>query len=97
MVERLSVTVIVIVHNGERYLGDALRSIQAQSYRPREIIVVDGQSTDRTAEIARAFSGVGYLMQPDRGISNAYNTGIVHAQGELTAFLSQDLLWTPDK
>ena len=97
MVERLSATVIVIVHNGERYLGEALRSIQAQSYRPREIIVVDGQSTDRTAEIARAFPGVRYLMQLDRGISNAYNTGIVHARGELTAFLSHDDLWTPDK
>lgn len=92
-----SVSVIVIVKNGERFLADALQSIQQQTLPPLETLVVDGGSTDRTAEIARAFAGVCYLRQPDSGISNAYNFGIAQAQGELIAFLSHDDLWTPDK
>jgi glycosyltransferase involved in cell wall biosynthesis len=92
-----SVSVIVIVKNGERFLAEALHSIQRQTLPPLEILVVDGGSTDRTAEIARSFAGARYLRQPDSGISNAYNFGIAQAQGELLAFLSHDDLWTPDK
>ena len=91
------VSVIVIVKNGARFLGAALTSIQQQTLPPLETLVVDGGSTDRTAEIARSFTGVRYLLQPHSGISNAYNYGIAQAQGELLAFLSYDDLWTPDK
>lgn len=92
-----SVSVIVIVKNGERFLAEALHSIQRQTLPPLETLVVDGGSTDRTAEIARSFADVRYLRQPDSGISNAYNFGIAQAQGEFVAFLSHDDLWTPDK
>ncbi|WP_129671691.1 glycosyltransferase [Candidatus Chloroploca sp. Khr17] len=92
-----SVSVIVIVKNGERFLAQALQSILDQTLPPAEILVVDGNSTDRTAEIAQSFADVRYLRQPDSGISNAYNFGIAQAQGELIAFLSHDDLWTPDK
>jgi glycosyltransferase involved in cell wall biosynthesis len=91
------VSVIVIVRNGERFLAAALESIVTQSYQPLEILVIDGHSIDRTAEIARSFADVCYLQQPDQGISNAYNFGIAQAQGELIAFLSHDDLWTPNK
>lgn len=92
-----SVSVIVIVKNGERFLAEALHSIQCQTLPPTEMLVVDGGSTDQTAAIAQSFVGVRYLNQPDSGISNAYNFGIAQAQGELIAFLSHDDLWTPDK
>lgn len=92
-----SVSVIVIVKNGERFLAEALHSIERQTLPPLEILVVDGGSTDRTAEIARSFAGVRYLPQSDSGISNAYNFGIAQARGELLAFLSHDDLWAPDK
>lgn len=92
-----SVSVIVIVKNGERFLAEALRSIQQQTLPPAEVLVVDGGSTDRTAAIAQSFAGVRYLRQPDSGIANAYNFGIAQTQGELLAFLSHDDLWTPDK
>jgi glycosyltransferase involved in cell wall biosynthesis len=91
------VSVVVAVRNGERFLDAALRSIQAQSYRPIEIIVVDGQSTDQTAAIARASPATRYLLQLDQGVSNAYNLGLRHVQGEYVAFLSHDDLWAPRK
>lgn len=42
MIAQPLVTVIVAVRNGERYLTDALQSIRGQTYRPIEILVVDG-------------------------------------------------------
>jgi glycosyltransferase involved in cell wall biosynthesis len=92
-----TVTAIIVVRNGERFLADALQSIGAQSRQPDEIIVVDGQSTDRTAQISQAFPGVRYLLQEDLGIANARNLAIRATTGDFIAFLDADDLWTPDK
>jgi len=91
------VSVVVAVQNGERFLSSALTSILNQGYRPLEIIVVDGRSEDNTAKIAQSFPEVRYLQQPNRGIADAYNTGIAAARGDIVAFLSHDDLWTPNK
>jgi len=91
------ITAIIVVRNGERFLADALHSIAAQHRQPDEIIVVDGQSTDRTAEIAQATPGVRYILQPDLGIANARNLALSAAAGDFVAFLDADDLWTPDK
>lgn len=92
-----SLRITAIVRNGERFLTDALQSIAHQTSPPDEIIVVDGQSTDRTAQIARSFPGVRYLHQPDLGIANARNLAVAAATGDFVAFLDADDLWTPDK
>lgn len=91
------VSVIMAVRNGERFLRQAIESVLAQDYRPIEIILIDGQSIDRTAEIARSYPDIRYLYQESMGISNAYNIGTAAAQGEFVAFLSQDDLWLSDK
>ena len=52
------VSVVMPVKDGERYLAEALESVVAQTYAPHEIVVVDGASTDRSAEIARSYAGV---------------------------------------
>jgi glycosyltransferase involved in cell wall biosynthesis len=91
------VSVIIAVKNGERFLASAVNSVLEQDYRPIEMIVVDGQSTDKTAQIAQSFAQVRYIQQVNKGVSDAYNVGIDAAKGELVAFLSHDDLWTPDK
>jgi len=91
------VSAVIVVRNGERFLADALQSIARQTRPPDEVLVVDGQSTDRTAQIAQAFPGVRYLLQPDHGIANARNLAIREVSGEFVAFLDADDLWTPDK
>jgi glycosyltransferase involved in cell wall biosynthesis len=91
------ISVIMAVRNGERFLREAIGSVRAQTYRPLEIVFVDGQSTDGTAEIARSYSEVRYIRQHNTGVSNAYNLGVESARGALIAFLSHDDLWTPDK
>jgi glycosyltransferase involved in cell wall biosynthesis len=91
------VSVIVPVKNGERFLPDALGDVVAQTYENVEILVVDGRSTDRSAEIARSFPGVRVIEQPDDGLWQAWNLGLAEARGDLIAFLDSDDRWAPDK
>ncbi len=90
------VSVLVTVRNGERYLSQALESIMAQTYDHYEIILVDGQSEDKTAAIAKSYP-LRYLQQETLGLAQGRNTGILAAQGELIAFLDHDDLWSPQK
>jgi glycosyltransferase involved in cell wall biosynthesis len=91
------VSVVMIVRNGERFIALAINSIIEQEYRPIEIIVVDGQSTDRTADIAQSYPYVRYIRQVNNGVAEAYNIGIAAANGEFISFLSYDDLWVKDK
>jgi glycosyltransferase involved in cell wall biosynthesis len=91
------VSVIMAVKNGERFVAEAIDSILAQDYQPCEIIVVDGQSTDSTAEIVKSYTSLHYVWQTGKGIADAYNTGIRAAKGELIAFLSHDDIWSSNK
>jgi glycosyltransferase involved in cell wall biosynthesis len=92
-----SVSVILIVKNGARFIADALESVRAQSHPPAEILVVDGHSTDATAAIARRYDGVTVVPQASAGIANAYNEGIARARHDLLAFISHDDRWLPTK
>jgi glycosyltransferase involved in cell wall biosynthesis len=91
------VSVIIPVHNGARYLGAALESVFAQTYRPFEVIVVDDGSVDDSRVIAQGFHDVHYIHQQNQGVAAARNNGIEAARGEFFAFLDQDDLWTPKK
>jgi glycosyltransferase involved in cell wall biosynthesis len=71
--------------------------VLAQTYRPFEIIVIDGRSEDATAAIARSFPEVRVVPQTGRGVADAYNLGVASAKADFIAFLSHDDLWTPDK
>jgi len=93
---RLAISVVCIVRNGEAYLEAALRSVFASTYPILEVLVVDGDSTDRTAEIAAAM-GASLLPQRSTGIADAYNEGIAAARGDCVAFNSHDDLWDPAK
>lgn len=82
-----SVSVIIAVRNGERWLRPKLKSVLALDY-PREkleITVVSDGSTDRTEEIARSFAedGVRLLVVPAGGKPAALNAAVPHATGDL--------------
>ncbi len=92
------ISCVIPVFNGERYLGEALDSIRAQTYRPLEIIVADDGSTDGTAAVvARYGSDVVYLHQPNAGPAAARNLGLAAARGDFIAFLDADDHWPPGK
>jgi glycosyltransferase involved in cell wall biosynthesis len=93
-----SVSAIVPVYNGERYLAMAIESALAQTEPPVEIIVVDDGSTDGSAVVAKAYGApVRCLSSPHGGLSAALNRGIRHARGAFLAFLDADDLWVDVK
>ncbi|MDX6512136.1 MAG: hypothetical protein QOE36_1640 [Gaiellaceae bacterium] len=91
------VSVVIPVFNGARFLGEAIRSVLDQTYRPFELIVVDDGSTDGSVALARAFAGVRVLAQEHAGPGVARNRGVAAARGELLAFLDADDVLPPDK
>lgn len=92
-----SVSVVIPVHNGEKYIEEALRSVRAQTTPAEQVIVVDDGSTDATARIVAAFSDVEYFQQEKSGPGAARNLGISHASGDYIALLDADDLWLPRK
>jgi glycosyltransferase involved in cell wall biosynthesis len=92
------ISCIVPVYNGERYLGETLDSILAQTHSPVEVIVVNDGSTDGTASVAARYGDrIRYLQQLNAGPATARNLGLAAAQGEFIAFLDADDLWHVEK
>ena len=90
-------SVIIPVYNEERYLSEALDSVQKQSYSPIEIIVIDDNSVDNSATIAKSYQMVKYFFQPKSGLSAALNKGLGIASGEFFTFLDADDIWEEHK
>lgn len=92
------VSVIIPSYNCARYLGRAIDSASAQTYKDYEILVVDDGSTDDTKDVAMQYGRkVTYLYQQNRGVSAARNHAILKANGELLAYLDADDMWYPEK
>jgi glycosyltransferase involved in cell wall biosynthesis len=94
---RPAVSVIIPVKDRESYLAEAIASVLAQGYPDLELIVVDGNSTDRSPEIARSFSEVTFVEQEGTGIAKAWNQAIELSSGDLIAFLDCDDRWVAGK
>ncbi|MBI4761670.1 MAG: glycosyltransferase [Chloroflexi bacterium] len=91
------VSVIIPNYNHARFLGDAIRSVLNQTYRPVEIIVVDDGSTDDSAKVAAAFGDqIRYIYQTNAGLSAARNTGLRASKGELIGVLDADDMYEPN-
>lgn len=92
------VSVIVPSFNQGRFIRRTLESILSQDYRPLEIIVIDGASTDETLSILEEFSGapeLQWISEPDRGVVDAVNKGFARARGEIGAIQSSDDFYLP--
>ncbi len=87
-------SVIVPVYNVRDYLEEALASVECQSFRDFEVIVVDDGSTDGSAQIAHTFcerdDRFKYIRQDNAGLSAARNAGIARASGAYLYFLDSD-------
>ena len=97
----MKVSVVIPVHNGEKYLAQAIESVLTQTYQDLELLVVDDGSTDGSAEIARAFAvkdrRVRLISQPNGGVVAAGNRGLKEARYEWVARLDADDVFLPEK
>ena len=94
------VTVVIPTQNRAAMLACAIHSVQQQTYKNLEIIVVDDASGDDTREIVERLgdSRIRYIRHgTSRGASAARNTGIRTANGQFIAFLDYDDAWEPEK
>jgi len=99
---RPSVSVVIATHNYGRFLPDAIRSVQAQTFTDWECIIVDDASTDDTQEIVAGFMGTDPRIRYTRNATNlrhggSRNRGSSMARGEFIAILDADDWWEPDK
>lgn len=93
-----TVSAVIPVYNGERFLGEAIESALAQTRPCAEVIVVDNGSTDGSGEFARGFGDpVRVHPEPRRGIGFARNAGLAAASGDYVGFLDSDDVWEPRK
>jgi len=96
--ERPLVSAVVPVHNGERFVAEAIESVLAQTYVPLECVVVDDDSTDGTAAVLDRFGDrIVRVASSARTSAGARNAGVAAARGELLAFLDADDVWEPAK
>jgi glycosyltransferase involved in cell wall biosynthesis len=91
------VSVVIPVHNGARFLADAIESVLGQDYEPIELIVVDDGSTDETPSVIDRYPDVRRLRQENAGPSSARNAGIAVATGGYLTFCDADDRFRPTK
>lgn len=90
------VSVIVPVHNGERSLPALLAALMAQTYPHLEILIVDNNSTDGSAELLKAQPAIKYIREEKPGSYAARNAALKVAQGDILAFTDDDCIPEPD-
>ncbi len=88
---RISISLIIPAYNEETYLGACLEAVQKHAHgKFSEILVIDNNSTDRTAEIAAQFPGVKVISEKRKGLVHARQCGFENAQGSVLAFIDAD-------
>ena len=96
-----TVSVLLPVHNGERYLRAAVDSVLDQTFADFELLAIDDGSTDATAEVLRQYAAgdarVRVVSRPNRGLVHTLNEGIDLARGRYIARMDADDLCRPDR
>ena len=100
----IEISAVIATYERAFLLEGTLRALAAQKVPESlewEIVVVDNNSQDGTANIVNTFSKtstipVGYALEPRQGLSNARNRGIQEARGAIIAFIDDDVLPAPD-
>ncbi|MCD6354996.1 MAG: glycosyltransferase [Prolixibacteraceae bacterium] len=93
----MKISIITATYNSAVHIAGCLESVNSQTYKNIEHIIVDGASTDNTLEIIKsnipkgqANRGTQLISEPDHGIYDALNKGIRLATGDIIGFLHAD-------
>lgn len=93
------VSILIPAYNAAAWLDDAVNSALAQTWKEREVIIIDDGSKDQTLAVARRFEGpkVKVVTQPNQGASATRNRALAQAQGDYIQWLDADDVIDPDK
>lgn len=85
-------SVITVCFNAEKVIRPTMESVLKQDYENFEYIIVDGASTDGTVAVIQEYAEqdarIQWRSEPDRGVFNAMNKGILRAEGDFLLFLN---------
>lgn len=97
--ERLKVSVLICAYTQDRWsdLQQAIKSVQDQTVKPDEIVLVIDHNPALYSLAQETFSGVSVIEnQEDRGLSGARNSGVAFSSGQLVVFMDEDAIAAPD-
>ncbi len=88
----MKISLITVAYNSAATIRTTLESVEAQGYPELEYIVVDGGSTDETLEVVGQYPELvtELVSEPDRGIYDAMNKGVLRASGDVVGILNSD-------
>lgn len=86
------ITIITVSYNAQETIRETIESVIYQTYKEIEYIIIDGASTDQTLDIISEYKNYisKIISEPDKGIYNAINKGIMHANGKYIGILNAD-------
>jgi glycosyltransferase involved in cell wall biosynthesis len=99
------ITAVMIFRNGERFIGEAIDSILAQTFTDWELVLVDDGSWDGATAIAQGYAAahpgrIRYTEHADHanlGMSASRNAGVAAGHGRYISFLDADDIWLPER
>ena len=98
------VSIITVAYNSEKTISRTIKSVLNQNYTNIEYIIIDGNSSDRTVEIAESFRPIfnkkkieyTIVSEPDNGMYDGLNKGAAIAKGEIVGQINSDDWYEPD-
>ena len=92
------ISLITITYNSELHLEETIKSVINQQYENLEYLIIDGGSTDGTQKIVERYKNYinVFISEKDKGISDAFNKGIIRSTGEIIGIINSDDLLEPD-
>ena len=98
--EKNKISIILNGYNGEKYLAEALKSVEKQTYKNWELIFWDNQSKDKSKKILQTFKNKKFKYYKSKKHTTLYaarNLAIGKAKGEFIGFIDADDIWRHDK
>jgi len=88
----MKISIITATYNSEQNIASALESVNSQTYKNLELVIIDGASKDNTiSKIKETFIGdLKIISEKDKGIYDALNKGIAIATGDVIGFVHSD-------
>lgn len=88
----MKISVITVAYNSASTIADTVCTVASQTYTDIEHLVVDGNSTDETVQTVQAYQHPRLILssEPDKGIYDAMNKGMLRCTGDIIGFLNGD-------
>jgi glycosyltransferase involved in cell wall biosynthesis len=92
----MKISIITVCYNSAKTIEKTFQSVQSQTYKNIEYIVIDGKSKDATLDIINDYKSIitKYISKPDKGLYDAMNRGLELATGDLVGILNSDDVFT---